>query len=379
MGKSFKIHPLNPKMVKKSKKSAGVLSKTKERQFSQKYFQSKTPGAYGGKRTFLSQFSKKDKTTAEKWLEQQQSYALHKPFQKNFRRRKTIANFEEQLQADLIDLVHIASDNSKNRYLLTVIDVFSKYAAVEILRKKDSKSVALAFEKILNRLSFTPRYLNTDNGTEFLGSPFQALLKQRGIKFFSSKDSTIKCAIIERFNRSLMNKLFRLFTKQNSYRYIEDLANIVENYNGTRHSVTGLAPIEINHNNKEIVWLRIFNSKKLPKITLKTKKLKVGAFVRIAKRIKTFDKGYKGRWSGEIFKIREIKQTNPLTYNLVDLQGENITGGFYEQELNPTSLPKTFAVQSILDTKKDKILVKWLDYPTKFNTWVPKNYLLKNI
>ena len=62
-----------------------------------------------------------------------------------------------------------------------------------------------------------------------------------------------------------------------------------------------------------------------------------------------------------------------MTYNLVDLLDEPIIGSFYEQELNPTPFPETFPIESVLDSEKDKVLVKWRDYPKKFNSWVPKN------
>jgi len=362
-------------MAKKKK-----LGDVKAKQFAQKYYDPAETGSYGGVTGFVKRFPKSDRLRAKKWLESQDTYALHKPFVRKFKRRKVIANFQEQLQADLVDLVHISKDNDKYRYLLTVIDVFSKKAFVEILRKKDSATVAGGFEKILDRLGYKPRLVNTDQGKEFTGSKFQALLKSRGIKYFTSTDSTIKCSIVERFNRTLMSKLYRFFTKHNSYRYVEALSLILQGYNKSTHSAIGLAPTQVSHENKERVWLRIHNSTKTEKKrTSKAPQLKPGDFVRIAKRDKTFDKGYKSRWSGEIFKIYKIKQTAPKTYNLVDLLNEPILGAFYAQELNPTALPKNFAVESVLDSEKGKILVKWRDYPAKFNSWLPKNYLLKNI
>ena len=342
------------------------------KQFAQRYFDPSKPTAYGGMTSFLKGLSPSEKSKARKWIESQDAYSLHKPFVRKFKRRKVIANFQDQLQADLVDLKHISKDNDRYRYLLTVIDVFSKRAFVEILRKKDTGAVSQAFEKILDRLGFNPRLLHTDSGTEFVGKIFQKMLKRRGIKYFSTSDSTIKCSIIERFNRSLMTKLYRYFTKQNSYRYLPVLQDIVQSYNNSPHSSTGFAPDDVSHANKERIWLRMYNSPP-SEITAKSKQLKLGSFVRIAKRIKTFDKGYKSRWSGEVFRIYKIKQTSPTTYNLVDLLDENITGAFYEEELSPTKLPETYAVESILDSDKNKLLVKWRDYPPKFNSWIHKN------
>ena len=91
----------------------------------------------------------------------------------------------------------IAKHNDKYRYLLTAIDVFSKMAHVELLRKKDTGTVAEAFENFLDHLDFKPKYVHSDQGSEFIGSKFQNALKRRGIKYFSTTDATIKCAVIE--------------------------------------------------------------------------------------------------------------------------------------------------------------------------------------
>ena len=96
----------------------------------------------------------------------------------------------------------------------------------------------------------------------------------------------------------------------------------------------------------------------------------VGDYVLIPKNRKTFQKAYDVGWSREVFKIRRIRQTSPVTYNLEDLQNEPISGVFYEQELQKTKLPDTYEIESILSKKGDKYLVKWKHYPKKFNQWV---------
>ena len=357
------------KIMARKKKKTKKLDPTKK--FTQRYFEPSNPASYGGLSRFLRGLPKVDRSAAEEWLLSQEAYAIHKPFVKKFKRRKVIAFFQDQLQADLIDLVHIAKDNDRYRYLLTVIDVFSKKAHVRILRNKDAATVASAFQEILDDLGFVPRVLHTDQGSEFIAGKFQALLKRRGIKYFTSTDSTIKCAVIERFNRTIMSRLYRYFSKHNSYRYIEVLPDIIKSYNATPHSSIGLPPNEVNHTTKERVWLRIHNSPPTV-IAPKVAQLKLGTYVRIAKRVKTFEKGYKSQWSGEIFKINKIKQTSPKTFNLVDLLDDPILGSFYGQELNPTKLPETYAVEAVLDVDGGRVLVKWKDYPEKFNSWIPK-------
>ena len=164
-------------MARKSKKKPNKNSQTTR--FERAYFDARVPYSYGGKTAFMKAIPIKDRKAAGDWLEAQDSYSIHKPFQSKFRRRKIIANFQEQIQVDLIDLSNIASHNDKHKYLLTSIDVFSKKAFVQPIKSKYSSVVADAFEKILGSLGFKPISVHSDQGKEFVGAPFQALLKRK--------------------------------------------------------------------------------------------------------------------------------------------------------------------------------------------------------
>ena len=95
----------------------------------------------------------------------------------------------------------------------------------------------------------------------------------------------------------------------------------------------------------------------------------VGDKVRISKKKKTFEKGYTTRWTEEIFTMVEVKRTSPVTYRIADLNGEEITGTFYELELLKTS-QELFRVEKVIKKGKTKSLVKWKDYSDDFNSSV---------
>ena len=95
----------------------------------------------------------------------------------------------------------------------------------------------------------------------------------------------------------------------------------------------------------------------------------IGDKVRISKKKKTFDKGYTTRWTEEIFKIVEVKRTSPVTYRIADLSGDEITGTFYEPELQKTS-QELFRIEKVIKRGKKKSLVKWKGYSDDFNSWV---------
>ena len=163
-----------------------------------------------------------------------------------------------------------------------------------------------------------------------------------------------------------MTRIYRYFTKNNSRRFVDALPHILASYNKTRHSSTGLPPNRVDKTNQERVWLKLFNRP----LNRTKSTLKVGDHVRIPKEKRPFRKGYKGGWSEEIFAIKKIHQTSPVTYDLQDLGGEDIEGAFYKEELSSTPLPSVWPIEKILDRKGERYLVQWRGYPSKFNEWV---------
>ena len=335
--------------------------------YQRQYYDLKSPLSYSSKTKLTRSLLPNQRRAAEKWLQQQPAYLMYRPAPRRFERSKVVAGFQQQIQADLIDVSRLAKFNSNVKFLLTTIDPFSKKAFVEPILNKSATSVTAAFEKIIDRLGFEPVIFFSDQGKEFLNRTFQSMLRNNGIDNFTSKDSTIKASVVERFNRTLMTRVHKFLTRENSSTYVHALRDIIRNYNDTPHSATGLAPNKVNHRNKEAVWLKLYGASSHPK---KETRFELGDHVLIPKTRKPFSKGYHGSWTGEIFKVAKVRNTSPLTYDLVDLQGDEIVGIFYGPELQKTSLPEAYAIESVLDKKKDKLFVKWLYYPKKFNSWI---------
>ena len=168
------------------------------------------------------------------WLSQQTTYTLHKPPRVHFRRNRVIVGgIDEQWQADLVDLSSISKYNEGNNFLLTCIDVFSKYAWAVPIKRKTGTNLIEAFDTIL-KTGRQPEKLQTDAGTEFLNRLFQDFLKKHDIAFFTTR-SEMKASVVERFNRTLKTKMWKYFTWKNTLRYVEVLPELMYSYNHLYH------------------------------------------------------------------------------------------------------------------------------------------------
>lgn len=121
----------------------------------------------------------------------------------------------------------------------------------------------------------------------------------------------------------------------------------------------------------------LLNTVYRPKLFRKLKsKFNVGDFVRLSKYKHVFEKGYTPNWTTEIFKIRRVQQTNPITYLLIDLEGRNINGTVYAEELQIVANPKFYLIEKIMRTKGNKAYVKWLGLDSNHNEWIHKSQIL---
>ena len=300
------------------------------------------------------------------------SEELHKAKRKNYTRRKIIVNhIDEIFAADLVEMQKFAKLNKGYRYLLTCIDIFSKFAWVIPLKDKKGITIKNALQKIFNEKK--PKFLWTDRGTEFYNKQVKDLLNENNIKLYSTNNSEIKSAVIERFNRTFKNMMYKKFTENNNTIFYNILDELVNNYNNKYHSTIKMTPIEGSKKINEKKIKNIYNFEK----TKKPGKFKIGDRVRISLEKNIFEKGYETNWTEEIFVIYDIKYSNVPYYYLKDLNNEKLQGTFYEQELQKTKQDDLYTIEKILKTNKDKIFVKWRGYDNSFNSWINKNMVTK--
>lgn len=230
--------------------------------------------------------------------------------------------------------------------------------------------VSTAFSKIIHE-GRQPKNLQTDDGKEFFNNNFSTLLKKYNINHYSTY-STMKASIVERFNRTLKEKMWKNFSLTGSYNWINSLQKMLFDYNHTIHRTIKTEPSNVTKRCESRLLNTVYNHMKI----FDEAKYKIGNYVRILKYKTNFEKGYTPSWTTEIFKIRKVQLTNPVTYLLEDYLGNPILGGFYEFELQKTKYPKNYLVEKVLRRKGDHLYVKYLGFKNNHNSWIHKKNLL---
>ena len=136
------------------------------------FYNPKHPAAFGGVEAVYRAAQKDgvdiNRQHIKDWLSKQPTYTLHKTVRKKFKRNRVLVHgIDHQWQADLVDMTSLAEYNKGYKYLLTCIDVLSKYAWVIPLENKTGHALVKAFKKIL-KSGRKPQFLQTDKGTEVI-------------------------------------------------------------------------------------------------------------------------------------------------------------------------------------------------------------------
>lgn len=342
----------------------------------QTYLDPAQPGSFGGVDSlFRAVRGEVSKKKIRKWLEGVDAYTLHKPVRRKFPTNRVIVNsIDQQWQADLVDLSALHTHNDGYRYLLTCIDVLSKYAWTVPMKTKRGEEMVNVFRTLF--LHRKPRSLQTDQGTEFKNAKFQNFLKMNNVRFFTTFNNT-KASVVERYNRTIKSKMWKYFTANHTYRYLDVLNKLVHAYNNSFHRSIKMSPISVTSDNEREVWYNLYKSLKSTKT--KACLFSPGNIVRVSKHKLTFEKGYETNWSEELFVITECVSRDPPVYRIKDLLDEPVLGTFYAQELQKVKPKSEFPVERVISKRSRKghleYLVKYKGYPQKFNQWLPASNL----
>jgi hypothetical protein len=289
---------------------------------------------------------------------------LTKPTTKVFPKRTAVAFANDDLwTADIVDYITLSKLNKNFKYLLCIMDIYSRFVFVFPLKDKKGLTVLKCFKE----LKSYGKNLWIDKGGEFLNNDFKKFCNDNDINMYHTFGES-KAVYIERFNRTLKQRINNYFLENNTNRYIDKLDDIIDNYNNTKHSSTNKTPYSVYYGNEKPEVNYYIGGSDEPKY-------KIGDYVRISRVKGVFEKGYAPKWSKEVFKISSIdKQQDPIMYQIEDQLKEKIEGKFYEPELQKTLLKDFSMIEKVIRTKTVKgvkmYYVKYDGYDDKFNEWV---------
>lgn len=343
------------------------------------YFNPKHPASFGSIDKLYKAAKNKNKfitrLKVKKFLQSQPAYIYHRQRRINYPTAKTYAGSPDEVwQIDLTTLIHLADENDGIKYLLIVIDVFSRYLFIEPIKNKNSKSVAEALNSIFKK-GRIPAFIASDHGKEFL-SETKKLLDILNIGYYTL-NSPSKASIAERVQLTIKSRIFKYLTFKNTRRYIDKLQDFVSSYNNTVHRTIKMTP------NKKFQSKKGYYIPQNQDIVKKVYKFKINDKVVVSRNSDKMFKSYEGTFNKEIFSVsKRFYKSNLPMYHLRDLNNDIIEGSFYEQELQLFNINSNtiYQIEKIIKTrgrgKNKQFLVRWQDYDKSFDSWVNANQII---
>ena len=253
-----------------------------------------------------------------------------KPPKKNYNTNKTDVYYIDDIWSlDVLDLKDYGTENNRGyRYVLVVIDNFSKFGWTVPIKNKNAQTIKDSFENILINSKRKPNLIESDRGKDFYNNIFQDFLNRNNIKLYS-RNSSYGAVFAERFNRTIRDLLKKSVFEQGDAKWIDVLPKITKQYNNRIHSSTKLTPIQASlKKNEGFVYKNLLDKRK--KIT---PKFQINDLVRTADLKKTFSKSDTTNWSYKLYKITEIINDTIPSYHI-----DNLKERYNESLLKKTEL-----------------------------------------
>ncbi len=326
------------------------------------------------------------KNRARRFLEHAHAYTLHREYkQPRVYNPYYVHKRREQVQADLMDVGKLSAHNDGVRFLLLLIDIFTKRVWLIPLRRKNARAMTKALGRWLATLDDKPDKIVTDRGLEFTNGSVQGLFRRNGVEW-QAAFGTMKACIAERANKSIRILMGKMLTDRETLRYVDDLPDLVETYNKRGHrTLENMSPEVADRPESEPRVQAIFHQR-YAEIGRQRRapRFRVGELVRLktqAKKVSSSAHSYAEQFHGEYFRIVHINRTLPIPlYYLRSINsGEMIEGGLYANELQ-RQRGDVFLVERIIRERvrrgRQEVFVKWMWFDDRWNEWIPRANLV---
>lgn len=352
-------------------------------QINQDYYKD-LPHSFGGKKLAYDYYN--DKELVDEAYKQNDIYTRFRQHRKaKFYSPIYVHHKRHLFQCDTTFFVadSLVKANNGYKYLLCIIDVYTKMAWVYPMKKVSCDSVVDCLQDLFLKCGTLPQRIQTDKGSEFKCSKIKQLMKDKNINhFFSTTDR--KCAAVERFNLTIQQLLYKLMAKENSYEWTKFLQTAMKIYLNRSHRTIKMSPLEAEQLENQEKLKSIYKKKyAIAEDNRKEPKYKVGDSVRLWIKRTSFWRGYYEDFTREYFIIDQVLSNLPVPrYKIKDIMGEEIEGTFFEDELLLFSAPSDmkYEIEKVVQTRgsgrNKQFLVKYVGWPDKFNEWKSKNELI---
>ena len=220
-----------------------------------------------------------------------------------------IKSIDDTWSSDLLDMNDYGIKNNKGyRYILVVINKFSKFGWTIPLQNKYAQSITDAFSQTVKTSGRKPNLLKTDDGKEYVNKIFHEFLNNHNIRRYS-RNTALGAVFAERFNRTIRNLLIRPVFEKGKASWIDELPSVIKNYNNTIHNSNKMKPIDASKkSNENLVYSNLKDNREFEKQNL--------ILVRTADIKRVFSKGDSTNWSYKIYTITEVKHDTILSYRI---------------------------------------------------------------
>lgn len=324
------------------------------------------------------------KEDVKQFLQAQDSYTLMRVTNKKFRRRKFLFKHTGHTLLGDVAYFHFYKKSNKNvGYLLFLIDGFSRYLTILPLTSLRSTHVAPVFRNFLENNIFTYRKFFTDSGVEFRSKAMCKVYSDFNLQWYTTHSKEIKCSIAEILIKNIKIKLAKYIVHYNTETYLPVLNQIVETYNHSPHtSLQGNKPIDIHlqhDRTKQRELVKSIYARHSNKTKPFTNNLSLGQVVRLRTYKKTFTKSFYVQNTRELFKVTKVNNEHvPITYEVSDLENNQIKGIFYRQELIEAKDSGKYEIKILKERTRKKVreyLVSYIFYPDSKPQWIKQNAL----
>lgn len=373
------------------------LTQQQENYLEELYSDPAHPASYQGPETVYRAIQREGRfpqityANIRQWVQNKEGFSKNRKVSRQFERNRVIVNgIDDQWDTDLASFHSFEEDNDGFKYLLCVIDIFSRYAWVKPMKNKTAPTIVKAFEQILDESGRKPHRLRSDSAQDFKSRLFQQMCVDRGIRsFFTANEK--QANFIERFIQTMKSRIFKYMVQNNQPKYIDILPEILESYNYRYHNGIQIEPAYVSKENEKRLWWQMYlpegfyEPHKIPKYKRTRFRFEIGDHVRISYTVSGFNRQYDQKWTTEVFIVEQrFARYGIPVYILKDTLGNVHTGTFYESEMQKIKFnpDQAFKIEKILQTRgrgaRKKVLVRWLDWPAKYDSWEPASSI-KNL